>query len=308
MRHVRIIVAILLSLAFTGAVWADENDFQLDRFSPCREGTVAGETCQARASFNPDDPNLDPVIAEQARVSLQRFDNFALALGQIFAPTFLSPAETLGEAGFAFGFETKFSVASSGDYWFALNSVDGTADNAESEKPPLFVIIQAHARKGLPFSFEIDASVAHLTNSEMVWLGGGVKWSLNEGFIYIPDLAVRGFGGVLTGAPDLNLVNAGFDVSLSKSFGLGGIFSLTPYAGYSLVFVIASSRVLDADPGFGLTPSGGYAPEFVFAQKTQNASRGFVGLRFVVDVFTLTVEGNFNGDVQNYGFNVGFDF
>ena len=106
----------------------------------------------------------------------------------------------------------------------------------------------------------------------------------------------------------MNLTTAGVDVSLSKSFGLGGVFSITPYAGYSHLWIISSSRVIDADPGYGATPTGAYAPEFVFEQETQNASRGFVGLRFIVDYFTFTAEGAFAGDVQNYALNIGADF
>ncbi|OIP33708.1 MAG: hypothetical protein AUK47_18585 [Deltaproteobacteria bacterium CG2_30_63_29] len=278
----RLILLGILGLLWSTSASAGDNDFRLYRLSSCREGTMPGSTCQAM-------PNI------------QAFKDLSKSLGLVFAPSFLSPSESLGEAGFAIGFETKFSVAASGSHWNALDGVD-------DESPPLFTLLQLHGRKGLPFSFELDMAASWLVDSEMVYLGGGLKWSLMEGWLVLPDLSVRGHGGTVTGSPDMNLTTAGFDVSLSKSFGLGGVFSVTPYAGYSHVWIISSSRVIDADPGFGATPSGGYSPEFVFEQENQNTSRGFVGLRFIVDYFTFTAEGNFSSDVQNYALNIGADF
>lgn len=280
------ILILTITLLWPVTASAGDNDFKLHRLASCAEGTSPGPTGGCVAV-----PDVDG------------FKSFSKQLGLVFAPSFLSPSESLGEAGFAVGFETKFSTASSNEHWQVLNGVE-----TGEESPPLFTLLQFSIRKGLPFSFELDAYASWLVDSELAFLGGGLKWTLNEGFIFIPDLAVRGHGGTMTGSPDMNLTTAGVDVSISKAFGLGGVFSLTPYAGYSHVWIISSSRVIDADPGYGDTPSGAYSPEFVFDQETQDASRGFVGMRFIVDYFAFTAEGTFSSDVQNYAINIGADF
>ncbi len=284
MRHGWLLALLITALLIPSLATAGGNDFQLHRLSSCRDGTVPGDTCIA-------DPDVEA------------FQSFTQSMGLVFAPSFLSPAESLGQAGFAVGFETKFAVAGPGPHWRALNAVEENDEN-----PPLFTLLQVHGRKGLPFSFELDSALSWLVDSELFYIGGGVKWSLNEGWVVLPDLSVRGHGGTVTGAPDMNLTTAGVDVSLSKSFGLGGVFNLTPYAGYSYLWIIGSSRVIDADPGSGRTPSGSYAPEFVFAQETLNTSRGFVGMRFIIDYFTFSTEGSFSSDVQAYALNIGADF
>ncbi len=261
---------------------AGSNDFKLHRLATCAEGTVPGESCIA-----------DPDFAG--------FDAFSKRMGLVFAPSFLAPADSLGQAGFAIGLETKFAVAAKDESWRALNGVD-------FDTPPLFALMQLHVRKGLPFSLELDGLMSWLIDSELFYVGGGLKWAVTEGWWFLPDLAVRGHGGTLVGSPDLNLVNAGFDVSLSYSFGLGGVVNLTPYAGFSYVWVISSSRVIDADPGWGVSPSGAYSPEFVFSQKTQGVPRGFFGLRFIADYVAVTIEGAMAAEVQTFGVNLGTSF
>lgn len=286
-------VAVLGALAVPGIAEAGDFDLKLHRLASCAEGTTPGVSCVA-------------VPDHEAFVELTQ------GLGMAFAPSYLSPAESLGEAGFAFAFQTKFVLPESGAYWRALDGVgpDGT-------DPGLMTFLQLQARKGLPFSFEIDGVVNWLVDSELVYLGGGLKWSLSEGWLYVPDFAIRGSGGTVTGSSDMTLSNAGFDVSISKAFGVGGFFNLTPYAGYSHVWTIGSSRVIDADPGFGQTPTGAYQPEFVFEDPEdkdgtttiiRDQPRGFVGLRFVIDYFALTVEGAWAERTQNYAISIGADF
>lgn len=287
--RVPLLMLFVVMLAFPTYAYAGDNDFVLSRFSQCAEGTTAGV--------------MEGPMACRAEEDIEAFETFSKQIGLVFTPTFLSPAETLGVAGFAVGFETKFSIVEDGAHWAALNGV------AEGEtEAPLFTLLQFHLRKGLPFSFELEGIVSWLTESEMAWIGGGIKWSLHEGFEYIPDISIRGYGGALTGAPDLNLANAGLDISLSYAFGIVGFFSLTPYAGYSHAWIIASSRVIDADPGYGATPSGNYSPEFVFEEKTLEDNRGFIGLRAIFDFFSFTIEANLGSEVKNVGLNIGLDY
>ncbi len=241
-----------------------------------------------------------------ARPDKEAFRGLSKDLGVILGPKFLSPAETLGEAGFDVGAEFSLTtVDTSSAHWRALDG--GTPDD--------FVTGQLHVRKGLPFSFEIGGSLAHLFDSELYVLGTEVKFSLNEGFFYLPDLAVRGTLNTALGSSDLNLSTAGFDVSMSKSFGIVGVVSITPYAGYNYLSIISSSRLLDVTPEDPTPPTIddatgelAFQPEFVFSREVQSVNRFFGGMRLLLGVLNITLEGAFTDSVNTYSGRVGFDF
>lgn len=246
------------------------------------------------------------------------FRGLSRDLGLVFAPRYLAPAETLGEAGFDVGFNASLStVDGAAEYWRGL---DGQSD------PGNFYTLTAQVRKGLtiPYlvSLEVGGSVTWLLESELVAMGTDVKWALNEGFYYLPDFAVRGSLTNVAGSSDLNLTTAGFDLSISKSWGLFGFVNITPYAGYNRLWVISSSRLLDVAPEDPRPPvitecpandancveDLAYQPEFVFDTEIQQLNRYFIGTRFIFGVAAITLEGAFSENVNSYSARVGFDF
>lgn len=232
-------------------------------------------------------------------------------LGQVIAPRLVSPAETLGEAGFAFNMMTSFSI------------VDAEAEHWQTgvqDRDPESTWATGHLqiRKGLPFSLEVAGNMAYIFSSEMFTLGADLKWAINEGFYYFPDLAFRGTVNTLMGASDLNLYTAGGDMSLSKAFGIAGLVVITPYLGYQMLFIIGSSRLLNAfpqdprPPQFDRdTPSGTgsttFSPEFVFGTHNANVNRFFVGTRLNVWILNLVVEGVF-AEIPQFTIAGGVDF
>lgn len=170
-------------------------------------------------------------------------------------------------------------------------------------------------RKGLPFSFEVAGNMAYLFASEMFTMGADLRWALNEGFYYFPDVAVRGTVNTLMGSRDLNMVTTGWDVSMSKAFDISGVMSLTPYVGYQQLYIIASSRLLNAypqdprPPQFDPSnPNNTFSPEFVFAQRTYKADRLFFGGRLNVWIMSFTLEAVLGDGVNTYTFAGGVDF
>jgi hypothetical protein len=290
--HTRWLVGVVaLGLALTwcaGAALAGDKDLTLRRLS------------------NRDEVMVDGVTRYNALPDVDAFKSLTRDLGLVFAPRFMSPAETLGEAGFDVGMELSLSsVDNSAAHWRAL---DGGSPNN-------FLTGQLHVRKGLPFSLEVGSTLTHLFESEMFALGTEAKLALNEGFLYLPDLAVRGTFNTVLGSSDLNLATLGFDISISKSFGVVGVLNITPYAGYNYLTVIASSRLLDVTPEDPTPPtineeSGEleFQPEFVFSTQTQSINRFFGGLRLLVGVLNITLEGAFADSVQTYSGRIGFDF
>jgi hypothetical protein len=238
--------------------------------------------------FNGRNPN-DPAENEKLRVARQKdFSNLAAEFGFAIAQPILSPAETLGVLGFDLGIE------------FTLADIPETATHwrrtIEDERPDNYLFLsRIRLRKGLPFSFEIEGSISFINDSSSMLAGFAIKWALNEGFFYFPDLGVRFSINRLFSSRDLELFTITGDFWLSKQFPIVGTLTITPYAGYSFVFVHATSQVLDPTPlNFNDNEDGGsYTNNFVFLPEYIFGSRVTFGARLVWFFLSLTLEGSF---------------
>ena len=276
----------------------------------CRFVVALWVLCSAAvAHARANDVNLTGLVLRSSRTTFNRnfhtplFRQLATELGLAIAPVLSDPAETTGALGFDIGFSTAVTnINETADYWRFVRRGTETVDSA-------LALTSMHVRKALPFSFELQGTAGWLAGSEMFAVGLQVKWSLNEGFYYIPDVAIRGSVNVGIGSRDMQIVTAGFDLSISKSFGLGGVASLTPFTGYNLLIINASSHVLDPTP----EEASDIEKNFVFAPETLIAHRFFVGLRFKTYFVALTaaVELAFADNIpfsQSYVGRLSFDF
>jgi hypothetical protein len=88
---------------------------------------------------------------------------------------------------------------------------------------------------------------------------------------------------------------ASFDASLSKSVGLGGTWTLDPYAGYNLLVTVVRSEVVDPTPNVGPddpTMPNDRALNFVFKdQDPILRHRVFLGAKAKLGALVVTVEG-----------------
>lgn len=292
-KHVVIrLMCLMAVLAFAAPALAGDNDLVLSRFGTFNASQYEG--CV----------NACGVVEQNDEL----FRDLVTDLGQVLAPRFASPSETLGQAGFAVYMMTSLSsIPNNSEHW----------RTAVENRRPTSNLFTSHlqVRKGLPFSFEVAGNMAYLFASEMFTLGGDVKWALNEGFYYFPDVAVRGTVNTLMGADDLNLVTAGWDVSMSKAFALAGTVSLTPYVGYQQLYIVASSRLLNAYPQDPRPPQSDpsnaqrvFSPEFVFPQQNIQVNRFVAGGRLNVWILSFLVEAVVSETVNQYTFAGGVDF
>jgi hypothetical protein len=198
----------------------------------------------------------------QDPLSKSRYKLLGYQLGVALAPHFLAPAETLGYNGFQVSIETTFTTFNrTEDYWkfgterHSPGTFGGSGDTGVLHLTTIMV------RKGLPWSIEIAAGGSYLSNSEIATGNLQVKWSIFEGFYdliggvgqFLPDIAVRGSVSRAIGTGELDLTVSGFDISASKPFGIGGMWSLTPYLGWHYLIVSLRSEVVDFTPE---VPSG----------------------------------------------------
>jgi len=253
----RFSVVVLLALALRAE--ADPYDFQISKFGSPQQGSA----------FYSDKADSN-------------FRSFARQMGAAITSVNLAPPETLGHSGFAVNAEVSFV------------SLAGTVPTTVDFAGPM-VIPSIHFRKGLPGSVELGARAAWLGQSRM---GAGtleVKWALNEGFKYLPDIGVRGSVTKLINSKDFDLTAGGLDIGIGKQFAIGGMITLTPYVGWNLLFVGASTGNVDFNPGRTLAQADAdqFKDIYVFtplqaAANTHN--RFYGGLRFIGGVASLGAE------------------
>ena len=241
--------------------------------------------------------------------AINDFKTLSRAYASLLAPMHFQPARTLGEEGFEIAVESKMSFSTEDNSsWKATNKNDNDEAKAKAnendgkyEAPDLFATIQLHMRKGLPFSFEVEGVFNWLADSEVFYVGAGLRWAITEGWWFLPDLSVRAHAGTIVGASEISLINVNCDIALSYTWGVAGIMSITPYAGYSLLTNWSSSRPL-------LIAGKDGAFESVFRRQQQFLHRGFVGLEFKGDFFVFGVEGELGKQVMSLGLKIGADF
>jgi hypothetical protein len=156
----------------------------------------------------------------------------------------LAPPETLGHAAFAIS--ADFQVIDFG----APAQVGGQEVRFPFEgdfRGPL-LLPSVHVRKGLPFSFELGARVGWIEKSRMPVGTLELKFAINEGFTYLPDIGIRGHIAKVLNSRDFDLTVGGFDLGLGKQFAIGGMLTITPYAGWNLAFVGSSTGNIDFNP------------------------------------------------------------
>jgi hypothetical protein len=237
------------------------------------------------------------VTAEQlATQAKERFAIFSSELALALSGPILMPASTTGHAGFDVAFEGSYTPVH-GD---ALGVDPGNGFSNEpwggASTPSSLTTTGVHVRKALPFSFEMGGRLTYLNRSSYYAAQGEAKWALNEGFRYLPDVAVRFAYTRLFGQQDLNLGATDLDLLVSKRWGVNAVTSFTPYAAARFTFVNASSERIDFDAlGDDATPDERYATTAAFPTLRVGLYRTTVGVRMTAYAISLAAEATYFG-------------
>lgn len=293
---------LVLGVLTSATAFADAYDFKVYQLGkPGGAGTIA-ESPSANANFRA----------------------FARRLAAAMTSVNLMPPETLGHSAFAISAE--LSVVD------LQGATELTQMPTERQMNGALLLPSIHLRKGLPWSFEVGVRAAWFEKSRMGTGTLELKWALNEGFTYLPDIAVRGHITKILNSRDFDVTAGGFDLGIGKQFAIAGMVTVTPYVGWNLIFVGASTGNVDFNPGRTLAeadaPNAQYTDYYVFdsvlaAQNTNN--RFYGGLRLIAGVvmigyeFSYTALGSFNDTrvgtvdltkqaVLANNFTIGFDF
>lgn len=183
-------------------------------------------------------------LIDDGKVDNEGFRALVRELGLVMTPSSLQPAETTGQSGFDFGLDYTFHTMNFDEpYW---------TDARENSSVPLLMSLGARARKGfvlpVPLTSEIEIGAQWLLDSRLLTMGTNIRVALNEGFRWVPDLAVQAGINRMVGDNDLDLLTVTAGGQISKGFGILGSFNLCPYVGYQSIWVNGSSRIIDTGP------------------------------------------------------------
>ena len=268
------------ALAGEGSAHAGKNDLRLLNLCPYDLNTL-------ECSWVQRDPATGRVISTTPDADGQsRFRSMMSELGFAIAPRLMTPADTLGFAGFQFSAELgvttinperKIGTAPNDRaYWDGVEAVHPT-DPVAVRPPSHLTTVGGFVRKGLwiPLpAFEFGAGALSILDSHMYVLQGYAKLALQEGFHgwWLPSLAVRASGSQLLGTSEVDLTVYGIDILASKAFDIGGTARIEPIVGWSMLFISARSGVIDATPNCDAFASpGGPAPNMNCANSQMGA-------------------------------------
>lgn len=260
--HAGAVLGLLLAAWHTGSAHAGDNDLSLLNLCQPVARELSGGALSECGWVNRDASGRVTGVTLDAEAQ-SRFRSLMSELGMVMAPSVVSPADTIGFAGFQISVELGLSrINNQADHW---DGVKGVAPQSRLTSRPetWLTTVGMFVRKGiwLPLpSMEVGAGFMHLLQSQMIAYQAYAKLALLEGFQGwpLPSLAARAALSHLTGTDQVRLDVAAFDLLASKAIGVGGTFRFEPFGGWSYVIIKARSGIIDATPGCdGFLTSGG---------------------------------------------------
>lgn len=280
MSRLALLAAAILAVAAPSAAHAEPLDIDLSRLGAPDVSVWDTVNPGGSGAFN----------AQLAKESRQRFAILSAEVGLALSSAILHPASTTGYSGFAVDLEVATMAVHPDPVGVATAGFSNRPWAGASVQPTQLFMPSVHVRKGLPFSLEVGGRFIYLAMSNAFAGQGEAKWAINEGFDYIPDLAVRGAYTRLFGVRDFNLSTADLDLMLSKRFGFMGVTSLTPYLAARFTWLFASSEQIAFAAGSTATDLAGTAS---FPAFRTNVFRTTAGLRFTAYSVSMAVEGTY---------------
>ena len=235
--------ALLTALFAAGAASANPMDIAPERLKTCdATNPIPCGTVKLNAAGTGYDTNY------------YRADNVAWAklvsqYAMAIAPLPMHPAKTTGYGGFELAIFGQITTIQKDDV--LERGTEGAITSSSkfpsrNESPDgILQLYGLTGRKGLPYGFELQGSVAYMAATEMVALGGGIRLSPFEGFRSLFDLSAGGYVHTLTGTAKAKITVPSFDIQVSRGFVIANQVVLTPMLGWQMVWINADSSVID---------------------------------------------------------------
>jgi hypothetical protein len=233
-----------------------------------------------------------------ARDAKERFAVLSTEVAMAMSSALLQPASTTGHSGYDIALEASYGTVH--DDAIGQAPPLGFTDQpwaTRSTSPSALLASGVHVRKALPFSFEMGGRLTYLTQTSYLAAQGELKWALNEGLEYVPDIAVRAAYTRLFGQREWNLDVTDLDFMVSRRWGVSGVTSFTPYVAARLAIVSASTDMLDFGPyrsgAPGPGPNDAYRTVAAFPELRMNLYRTTIGVRMTAHVVSLALEATY---------------
>lgn len=199
-------------------------------------------------------------------------------MGGAFNYKALNPAEPLGLIGFDVSLNATYAQVTDEDAWKRLTgeSIDQIGS------------IGVKVSKGLPLGLDVSGFYNVVPGTDASFMGAAVAYSIEEGGIISPALAVRLGYTKAEGIEDFEFETKSIDFTISKGFAI-----LTPYAGIGQVFING-------------TPTTATAKAIV-KEEDFSETRVMAGLKISLGI-QLVLEAEKTGDVESFSARVGFGF
>lgn len=197
-------------------------------------------------------------------------------MGGAFNYKALNPAEPQGVIGFDVSVNATYAEVSDKAAWKAA-----TGDDIEQ-----IGSVGVKISKGLPLGLDVSGFYNIVPGTDASVLGAAVSYSIEEGGLIAPAIAVRLGYTKGQGIEDFDFETKSADLTLSKGFAM-----LTPYAGVGQVFITG-------------TPTSTKAKGLV-SEEDFSETRVFVGFKLNVGM-QLAVEFENTGDIDTVSARIGF--
>ncbi len=188
----------------------------------------------------------------------EMFIRLVSELAVAMAPPADSPARTIGPRALQLNLDiTLTSIEAQQSYWALGTEGDGGrgSEDVNTNVPSFLVWNRLAVRKGLPFGFEVGATLGQGVSTSLWSLGLALKWALFEGFRTglgrLPDVSVQAALSRSVGSSQASVRLYAIDFTLSKPFVVAQTWSLSPFAGVQALFSHVDSGVIDITPGSG---------------------------------------------------------
>lgn len=264
---------------------------------------ISGATCGWVSNAEAADLDLgftkfyDPDRLANERTDNKAYQSLMSEVSLAMGPRMVGPAASLGALGIEAAYELSFvGTNSDADYW----------QDAAPNPQATVSTGQLRVRKGMPYGIQFGGTLTHLMDSNLWSIGTELNMSLVDGFVNVPDVALRVSAGTVLGNADLSMLIVGSDLTVSKSFGIAGLMALQPWAGYSFAFTYVQTHQIDVYVG-----DTDIAPDLMLLKGVQQLShRAAFGLRAVVTRVSLGGEfmRSFTDDLNVITAKIGVDF
>ncbi len=221
-------------------------------------------------------PQYATAFDELSDLNQGQFQTLVENVGAVTHYKAIAPAEPLGIIGFDVALELSSTDIDSNVFDIASG---GSIDSSQVLLPRL------HVHKGLPFGLDLGASLAVIPETDLMALGAEIRYAFLPGSTITPAVAVRAHYSFVKGVQELDLNNAGIELTISKGF-----LMLTPYAGIGAIRTSAEANDIAT-----------------LSDESASLEKVYVGLNINLG-FNFGIEADRTGDNTTYSVKAGLRF